>query len=92
VARAANLAFASANDSALHAICVNTCQTIASTKRLRITVRHHEPSLAPPDLAHRVQHATTYIRAEIASAIHRKRVPPIELVLSTQTDPKGKQP
>lgn len=75
VQRALMFALSETEDRALHELYVEKVEPAPNDRRMMVTVSMMGDAHDPVDVLTSLQFATPFLRNEVASAIHRKRVP-----------------
>jgi ribosome-binding factor A len=75
VQKALLYALSETNDDRLHELYVEAVVPAPNDKRLLVTVSPMADDFDPADALLRLQHATPFLRQQVAMAITRKRVP-----------------
>ena len=75
VQRALGYALADCGDDVLGGLMVESVEPAPNEKHLMVTVSSSDPEVSPVDALARVHRVLGRLRSEVASAIHRRRVP-----------------
>ncbi|MEN0065188.1 MAG: ribosome-binding factor A, partial [Myxococcota bacterium] len=77
IKRALELALGAASDVSLHGVWIVRCEPDPDASRFRVVIR---PEDEDDTVLDRLEAARSWLRMEVAHAIHRKRVPDLRFV------------